>query len=131
MKFLSGRLILAIAILFIPLALVTLPAKWHSFVFAKTSTAKQQIIEARQLRHDRQEQLLADFQTPEAKNFRHSLTILATLDEPGALRIWQAALKTENPELKQQAWKEYKKVRLTLERKEFSPQIARCNASAR
>jgi len=115
---------------FILLAFLTLPAKWRSLVSAKTSTAKQQLAEARELRHDRQEQMIAAFNASEKQNVRQSLTTLMTLDEPGALKIWQAALKTADPELQREAWAEYQRVRLKLERKEFIPQIARCKASA-
>ncbi len=130
MRFLPGRWMVAIAIGFILLTSIALPTSWRTLVSAKTTSGKQQLAQARELRRDRQEELLAALQAEDPQNFRQSLTTLTTLDEPGALKVWQAALQIDDPQLKREVWAAYQNVRLKLERKELIPQLARCRATA-
>ena len=130
MRFLPGRLLAAILTSFLLLAVFVLPNHWRSLLTAKASNGKQQLVALREARQQRQEQLRAAFESNDAQSIQQALTTLTTLDEPGALKLWQAALKAEDPRLKQQVWNEYQKVRLSLERKEFIPQIVRCRVAA-
>src|SRR5437764_14016969 len=129
-KFLPGRVTVVVAVIFIPLALLILPAKLRWMVSAKEVPVKQQILEARQSRDDKHAQLVAALAAPQAQDFHRALAVLVSLDEPGTLNVWQAALNTADPARRQEVWDEYQKVRIALERREFIPQVGRFNAPA-
>ncbi len=60
-----------------------------------------------------------------APEFRQALKALASLDEQGALDVWEAALAHPDPELRKEAWAAYQAPKLELTRKELVPQVAR------
>jgi hypothetical protein len=60
--------------------------------------------------------------------FREGLRALTLLNEPGALDVWQTALRTPDPQLRREAWVEYHRARLELTRNELVPQIVRVRA---
>jgi hypothetical protein len=62
--------------------------------------------------------------------FREGLEALARLDEPGALDLWQSALRHPDLQLRQQAWRLYRDVSRDLIRKEMVPKVARVALSS-
>src|SRR5689334_23584179 len=109
MRFLPGRLLAAILTSFLLLAVFVLPDHWRSWLTAKASNGKQQLVALREARQERHEQLRAAFESNDAQSIRQAFATLTKLDEPGALKLWQAALKVEDPQQKQQVWNEYQK----------------------
>src|SRR6266567_366304 len=81
-------------------------------------------------RRVRQAELKTHLASTQSTEFQDSLTVLARLDEPGALDVWCIALSNADPRLRRQAWSRYREVQSELSRKEFVPQIARINAPA-
>ncbi|MBI3650219.1 MAG: zinc carboxypeptidase [Acidobacteria bacterium] len=123
----SRRFIAPAALLLLMLTLFLLPTNLRWRVAAQETTKLYNENLPRPLR---QQQLKARLANDDAQEFRQALHFLSTLDEPGALALWQTALDSQDATLKQEAWKAYQNVRLMLERKERVPQLARINASA-
>src|SRR5688572_5081086 len=73
-------------------------------------------------------QIAAGLTSKDPHQFRRSLADLTALDEPGTHTVWQTALRAEDPALRQEAFRDYQKVRLELERKQFIPRVARIQA---
>jgi hypothetical protein len=126
-KFASRSFVATAALLFIAIALIILPANLHWLSFAQGAGKIYDENLPRPVRHERLKSLLS---STYGDDFRKSLSVLAALDEPGALDVWQAALATKDAALKQEAWSAYEAVRLRLERKEQVPQIVRVQASS-
>ncbi|HEV8487364.1 MAG TPA: M14 family metallopeptidase [Blastocatellia bacterium] len=61
----------------------------------------------------------------QAQDFRQALKALASLDEQGALYVWESALAHPDPELRKEAWVAFQASKLELTRKELVPQVAR------
>jgi carboxypeptidase T len=93
-----------------------------------SSRARQQMAANDASRRARQAQLKTRLSSSGRAEFEDALTTLASLDEPGALELWQTALKNSNSQFKKQAWSKYRSAQLELARKELVPQIARINA---
>lgn len=122
---------LAIAsIILVSLALLIASAFPRARVSAYSSRAKQQVASKDASRLARQAHLKSRLASASAIEFEDALATLDSLDEPGALEVWRAALENVNPQLQKQAWSKYRNVQLELARKEFIPQVARINASA-
>jgi murein tripeptide amidase MpaA len=126
-KFASRGFVATTALLFIAIALIILPANLHWLASAQ-ETGK--LYDQSSPRPIRQARLNALLKSNHPEEFRKSLEILATLDEPGALDLWKTALATQDAALKQHAWELYKAVRVQLERKEHVPQVARIQATS-
>jgi hypothetical protein len=77
----------------------------------------------------RHAQIRAQLKSTDPNDFRAALSALASLEEPGALSLWESALENESLELRKQAWDRYRAVRDDLSRKELAPQIARIASS--
>jgi carboxypeptidase T len=123
-----SRITFTALILLIILAFLIAPANLYRFALAQVRTSQELATQSR-LRDERHRELKSRLTTDDSSLFQLSLTELAGMDEPGTLELWQAALNATDPVLKQQAWDEYQKIRLNLERKEFIPRLARINAS--
>ena len=129
-KLVVSRIKFSALMLFMILALLIAPASVQKFVLAGINKSPQQLTNEFQLRKQHHRDLKSRLATRDTSLFQRSLAELSTLDEPGTLELWRTALSAEDLALKQQAWNEYEKVRLDLERKEFIPPIARINVSA-
>jgi hypothetical protein len=107
-------------------------ANTRSFVSAAaiSTRANKNSSFADQQRRAKQADLKARLASLNPRLFHEALTSLASLDEPGALEVWHAALDNNDPQLRRDAWQEYKSVQADLTRKQFIPQIARINAPA-
>jgi carboxypeptidase T len=81
-------------------------------------------------RRARQTTLKARLASEDSSEFRKALAALSSLDEQGALDVWQAALSHPDAALRKQAWSSYQPLRPALLRKEYTPQVARVKASA-
>lgn len=79
-------------------------------------------------RRARQSSLKARLADARKDEFRKALKLLAELDEPGALGLWETALNNSDPQLKKEAWKIFREVQPSLARKELVPQIASIRA---
>ena len=79
-------------------------------------------------RRARQSALKARLARASANEFRQALRELAALDEPGALDVWEAALKNPDPQLQKEAWAVFRNVQASLVRKELVPQVASIRA---
>ncbi|HKS42605.1 MAG TPA: M14 family metallopeptidase, partial [Blastocatellia bacterium] len=120
---------LAIAsIILIALALLIASAFPRARVSAYSSRARQQVMSRDASRIEKQSNLKSRLASASAAEFEDALAALESLDEPGALEVWRAALKNQNPQFQKQAWSKYRNVQSELARKEFIPQIARINA---
>lgn len=75
-------------------------------------------------------QLAAGLYSKDAGEFRRALAAIVAIDEAGVNALWQTAVSVEDRALRQEAHREYEKVRLDRERKEFVPYVARIHASA-
>ncbi len=64
------------------------------------------------------------------REFGDALSRLAAMDEPGALRLWQSALKNPDPKLRLRAWSLYRERAVRLMRKEIVPQLVRIRADS-
>lgn len=78
----------------------------------------------------RHSEMKARLASTRASEFEGALSELARLDEPGALDAWRAALSNPDPQLRREAWSQYRLVQSELARKEFVPNIVRIDASA-
>ncbi len=74
--------------------------------------------------------LKARLASADGDQFRDALSRLSSMDEPGALGLWQAALKNPDPKLRLQAWALYRDRAALLMRKEIVPQVVRIFASS-
>ncbi|HEY7547301.1 MAG TPA: hypothetical protein VID27_20570, partial [Blastocatellia bacterium] len=74
--------------------------------------------------------LEAQLAATDADQFRDALSRLSSMDEPGALRLWQSALKNPDRKLRLRAWELYRDRAARLIRKETVPQIVRIRASS-
>ena len=79
-------------------------------------------------RRARQSTLKARLARASAIEFRQALRELAALDEPGALDVWDAALKNPDPQLQKEAWAVFRNVQASLVRKELVPRVASIRA---
>ncbi|HKG23625.1 MAG TPA: hypothetical protein VKC34_17115, partial [Blastocatellia bacterium] len=130
MKKLIGRRPAVAAIVLAPLALLiaSVPFRWSATVIAGRSGQSPASEEGdRKARQARMKTRLASARPGE---FQSMLASLASLDEPGALEVWKAALDNPDPELKKEAWARYLSARPLLARREQIPQVARVGASA-
>ncbi len=129
MKNLTRRRPVVAAVILAPLALliVSVYFRWPATVLAGRSSQLHAFQE--ETRKDRQARLKSRLASARAGDFQTALDALASLDEPGALDLWRAALDNPDPELKKQAWARYRSARPALARKEQVPQVARVNAS--
>lgn len=74
--------------------------------------------------------LKARLASTEEQEFRDALSRLSAMDEPGALELWQSALKNPDPKLRRKAWALYRDRAAHLMRKEIVPQVVRIDASS-
>jgi carboxypeptidase T len=79
-------------------------------------------------RRARQSSLKARLAHARPNEFRQALAALAALDEPGALDVWEAALKNPDPQLRKEAWDVFRDVQASLVRKEIVPKVASIRA---
>ncbi|HEX8087400.1 MAG TPA: M14 family metallopeptidase, partial [Blastocatellia bacterium] len=79
----------------------------------------------RRARHAR---LKARLESKLPGEFQGALASVSSLDEQGALDLWQAALENANPEFRKEAWSKFQEAQPQLARKEFIPQVARISA---
>ncbi|HVF89056.1 MAG TPA: M14 family metallopeptidase, partial [Blastocatellia bacterium] len=130
MKKLIGRRPAVAAIVLTPLALLILsiPFRWSATVMAGRSAQSFDSEEGD--RKARQARLKTRLASARPGEFQSALASLASLDEPGALEVWKAALDNPDPELKKRAWAGYLSARPLLARREQVPQVARVAASA-
>ncbi|HKP85515.1 MAG TPA: M14 family zinc carboxypeptidase, partial [Blastocatellia bacterium] len=120
---------LAIAsIILFSLALLLASPLITSLASAYRSLPLRSIAASDASRRAKQAQLKARLASARAGEFEEALATLASLDEPGALGLWQAALKNPNPRFQKEAWDKYRGVQLELARKELIPQVASINA---
>lgn len=129
MKKLMRRRPAVAAVILAPLALliVSIYFRWPATVLAGRSSQHPSFQE--ETRGERQARLKARLASARAGEFQSALATLASLDEPGALGLWKAALDNPDPELKRQAWVRYRSLRPALARREQVPQVARVAAS--
>ena len=78
----------------------------------------------------RQNELESRLASTRPAEFRTALESLVGLDEIGALDLWRRALNNADPQLKREAWSEYRSIQADLSRKQFVPQIAQIDASS-
>lgn len=98
-------------------------------VSARVGQSKKQSLALSDDRRIKQGALQVHLSSANSVEFRQALTELTQLDEPGALDVWQVALKNSQPELQRDAWSAYSLVQAELSRKQFIPQIAYIDAS--
>ncbi|MEW6213576.1 MAG: hypothetical protein AB1631_35095, partial [Acidobacteriota bacterium] len=72
--------------------------------------------------------LKARLASSDEREFGDALSLLAAMDEPGALELWQTAIKNPDPKLRLDAWALYRERAARLARKEIVPQIVRIRA---
>ncbi len=128
-KFIPRRLV-ALLVFLAPLALLIAGFSFYLTVSAQTDTGKQRGAFDDGLRRARQVRLKAELSAARGDEFRKALESLSRLDEPGALDVWQEALKTPDIELRREAWAKYQKVRRSLIERETIPRVARIPAPA-
>ena len=116
------------SIILVALALLVASAFPRAQVSAYSSRARQQVMSKDASRIAKQANLKSRLASASAAEFEDALAALESLDEPGALDVWRAALKNPNPQFQKQAWSKYRGVQAELARKEFIPQITRINA---
>ena len=130
MKKLTCRRSAVAAVVLAPLALLIISIHFRWPVTALAGRAGQSFASAEDGdRRGRQARLKTRLASSQQGEFQSALESLASLDEPGALDVWKAALNNPNVELKKQAWARYRSVRPVLARKEQIPQVARVDAS--
>ncbi|HEY3137421.1 MAG TPA: M14 family metallopeptidase [Blastocatellia bacterium] len=78
----------------------------------------------------RQTELATQLSSTRPAQFRSALKTLVEFDDVGALDLWHSALNNADPQLKREAWDEYRSLQPELSRKQFVPQIARIDASS-
>ena len=100
----------------------------HALVSARATRSNTHSIGLDDERRGKHAALKLHLASIHATEFQDSLTVLARLDEQGALDVWRIALSNADPRLRRQAWIRYREVQSELSRKEFVPQIARINA---
>lgn len=107
-------------------------ANTHSFVSASgaSSRIEKNSSQPQDQRRARHADLKARLGSLNSGSFRDALASLASLDEPGALDVWQGALNNTDPQLRLEAWRQYQTVQAELTRKQYVPEIARINAPA-
>ncbi len=111
----------------VPIALLLASA---ALSFPTSANVRKQLVAddaARQLRHA---QLKSELASSRIDELRNALADLATLDEPGALDVWQAALNNPNEQFQKEVWAGYRDVQARLIRNEIVPQVARINATS-
>lgn len=116
------------SIILVAFALLIASAFPRAQVSAYSSRGRQQLLSKDANRIARQANLKSQLASASANEFESAFTTLESLDEPGALEVWRAALKNPNPQFQKQVWSKYRDVQLELARKEFIPQVARINA---
>jgi hypothetical protein len=79
---------------------------------------------------DSRARLKARLSSTRPDEFRDALARLIATDEPGALDVWQPALRNSEPVLRREAWKSFRQIAPHLIRKETVPQIVRIAASS-
>ena len=109
-----------------------LVANSRSFVSASRASTRieKNSSQPQDQRRARQADLKTRLAASSSSPFRDALTSLASLDEPGALDVWQVALNNQDPQLRRDAWTQYQMVQAELTRKQYVPEIARINAPA-
>lgn len=129
MKKLEARRLAATAVVILaPLVLLIVTANLSDSVSAREDRVRGRLAAQSSERRMRQARLKAELSSSRSQSFREALAELASLDEQGALDLWQAALKNGDPELQKEAWRKYGKARAGLARKEIIAQVVRVNA---
>lgn len=95
---------------------------------AHSSFSRRALAAKDESRRTRQAQLKTRLVSAREGEFENALAELASLDEPGAFELWQAALKNPNSGPQKEAWNKSRSAQLELARKEFIPQVASINA---
>lgn len=99
-------------------------------VSAASNPTQKRFIEVEDERRSRHADLKARLASSDANQFHDALMSLMSLDEPGAIDVWSAALNNADARLQREAWTKYHTVQVDLERKQFVPQIAIIQAPA-
>jgi carboxypeptidase T len=102
----------------------------HASVSARATRSHTHSIGLDDERRVKHAELKIHLASTHSTEFQDSLTVLARLDEPGAIDVWRIALSNADPRLRRQAWRRYREVQSELSRKEFVPRIARIKAPA-
>ena len=123
-KYAPNHRLMTVTIALIAILLLLAPAGRRRLV-----SAADQLERPRPAGREKLAQIAAELTAKDAHQFRRALDNLAALDEPGVHAVWQTALRSEDPILRQQAFRDYQNVRLDLERKQFIPRLARLHAS--
>jgi carboxypeptidase T len=124
-KLASGGLATAAIILFsVSLLVASAALTWSSSAHSVGAGGEDA---DRRARHAR---LKARLESKLPGEFREALAGVSSLDEPGALALWQAAIENPDPEFRKEAWSKFKEAQPELARKEFIPQVARISAPA-
>jgi len=98
---------------------------------AADADAAVQLIKSRDsARKSKQQKLTEPLRSTRAAAFRTALNALIRLNEQGISEVWQAALENPSPELRRQAWNEYRKIWPALARNESVPRVVRLSASS-
>jgi hypothetical protein len=71
------------------------------------------------------DELRTSLESAAPDRFRQGIEALSRLDGPGALELWQPALRHPDPQLRREAWRLYRGVSRDLLRKEMVPKVAR------
>jgi hypothetical protein len=116
------RILVVVATVAIAFALMSVTASLRAGPFGRQLSHQA----TRRLAH---EQTAARLRSPDPAEFIPSLAALETLDQPGLLPLWDAAIHNPIAGLREAAWNKYREIRPVLERKELVPQVVRVAGS--